>query len=172
MTIAPTSVQALPSAASDVVDPITGRKIRRLTAPPRNNVHAYYDISPWSPDGRRIVYASNAPGDAGAEIWVMNADGGDPRPIATHPRFDLHTGCHQEWADDRTVVLAATQDGQPAMRLIDVETLEERLAPLPGRIDKLSRDRRYGVVTEASREVGVVEMRTGAYTQICTLDRV
>ena len=35
-----------------------------------------FDVAPaWSPDGRRIAFASNRQGDGDYQIWVMNADG-------------------------------------------------------------------------------------------------
>ena len=169
MTAAP---PAQPSATADLVDPVTGRRVRRLTAPPRHNVHAYYDISPWSPDGTRIVYASNEPGRPDAEIRVMDAGGGRPRTVASHPAFNLHTGSHQAWADDRTVVLPETRDGCPGMRLIGVDTPEDRFVALPGQIGKLSADGRHGLVVDPHQEAGIVEMRSHAYTRICTLDEV
>ena len=163
---------AQPAAVTELRDPITGRQITRLTAPPRFNLHAYYDISPWSPDGTRIVYASHQPGEEGAEIWVMNADGSNPRQVATHPSFNQHSACGQKWADNRTVVLAGTQDGPAGMRLIDVETVEERFAPLPGGITKISPDGRYGVVIDPRQETGLVDMQTHEYQRVCTLDQV
>jgi Tol biopolymer transport system component len=45
-----------------------GTGLKRLTAGPGNEEHAY-----WSPDGTRIVYGASEPFSSG--IWVMNADG-------------------------------------------------------------------------------------------------
>jgi Tol biopolymer transport system component len=160
----------LPGVA--LTDPITGRRVRRLTAPPRNNLHTYYDVSPWSPDWSRIVYASNAPAEPGAEIWVMDAGGGNPRRVASHPTFHLHTASWQQWVDNRTIVLPLSKDGRPGMRLIDVDTLAEQWVQLPGRIDKLSPDGRRGVVIDPSGEAGLVDMRTHAYAPIGTLEQV
>jgi Tol biopolymer transport system component len=40
----------------------------------------------WSPDGSMIAFKSNRPGPApaaGDHYWVVDAAGGDPRPIDT-----------------------------------------------------------------------------------------
>jgi Tol biopolymer transport system component len=39
----------------------------------------------WSPDGTRIAYTHYAPGSSTADIWTMNAIGGDARRL-THTR--------------------------------------------------------------------------------------
>lgn len=51
-----------------------GRNLRNLTHNP-----AHDDSPAWSPDGRQIVFQSNRRGST--EIFVINADGGDPRPL-------------------------------------------------------------------------------------------
>lgn len=44
----------------------------------------YDDMWPaWSPDGRRIVFTSTRDGDP--EVYVMNADGSEPRRLTTTP---------------------------------------------------------------------------------------
>jgi hypothetical protein len=46
------------------------------------NYHSNDDWSPaWSPDGAHIAFASMRP--EGEGIWVMQADGSNPRPVAT-----------------------------------------------------------------------------------------
>lgn len=35
----------------------------------------------WSPDGKWLVYANDAAGDGGAELYRIRPDGGDPEPI-------------------------------------------------------------------------------------------
>ncbi len=37
----------------------------------------------FSPDGKRIVFASNRPDSTGTDIWVMNADGSNPVNLTT-----------------------------------------------------------------------------------------
>ena len=37
----------------------------------------------WSPDGTRIVYAHQPDSDHYTDIWIMNADGSDPRSLET-----------------------------------------------------------------------------------------
>ena len=41
---------------------------------------SYHNAAPaWSPDGRRIAFVTDRTGRW--EVWVMNADGGDPQPL-------------------------------------------------------------------------------------------
>jgi Tol biopolymer transport system component len=48
------------------------------------------DISPrWSPDGMRIAFTRRA-GDDASEIWVVNADGTDARPLDAEHRYAEH----------------------------------------------------------------------------------
>ena len=50
----------------------------------------------FSPDGRRIAYLGGGRGTN--RIWVMNADGSDPRPLTEGPR-----DAYPQWLDSRTV---------------------------------------------------------------------
>jgi Tol biopolymer transport system component len=60
----------------------SGREHARLTD------NGFRDCDPdWSPDGRWIAFHSDRSGDY--EIWVMRADGSDPRPITASPGSDL-----------------------------------------------------------------------------------
>lgn len=54
----------------------------------------------WSPDGKQIAFLTDRSGKW--EIWVMNADGGNPHlllPSAVQGRLGLQYG----WADDRSI---------------------------------------------------------------------
>ncbi|NLO06170.1 MAG: hypothetical protein GX131_10125 [candidate division WS1 bacterium] len=81
-------------------DPVTGRPVLRLTHSAYNDKHAYYDISPWSPDGSKIVFSSALPGRNDAAIYVMDADGTNIRQVATGSGFGMHTGAFPIWAPD------------------------------------------------------------------------
>lgn len=53
--------------------------VRNLT--PATLGSAGLDVTPsWSPDGSQIAFASNRDG-SDFKLWVMNADGGNPRPL-------------------------------------------------------------------------------------------
>ena len=41
----------------------------------------------WSPNGKRIAFTSTPKGDE-MEIYVMNADGGNPQNLTNHPAVD------------------------------------------------------------------------------------
>ncbi len=59
------------------VVPVTGGTARQLTS------HTAYDCSPvWSPDSRRIAFASDREGSL--DVFIMPADGGTPRRLTTH----------------------------------------------------------------------------------------
>src|SRR6516225_2703258 len=62
--------------ARDVwVVPLTGGEPKALTTTGRDGG------ARWSPDGRRIAYASARSGSM--QLWLMNADGGDQKQITT-----------------------------------------------------------------------------------------
>ena len=58
----------------------------------------------WTPDGKRIVYTSKATGRNDLNLWIMDADGGNQKPLTTA------SGAHEEPAvtvDGRYVVYSA-----------------------------------------------------------------
>ncbi|MEA3401882.1 MAG: hypothetical protein U9R79_11640 [Armatimonadota bacterium] len=84
----------------EYTDPVTGRRIVRLTHSPFNDKHAYYDISPWSPDGSLIAFSSALPGERQGTLYVMDADGTNIRKVAEGHGFNMHTGIFNCWAPD------------------------------------------------------------------------
>ena len=86
-----------------------------------------YRTSAWSPDGQHIAFLSEASGDP--VLTVANADGSEPRPLATAPNHGAFL-----WSPRGDVIaLSNTSDAGPPhyvqSRLVNVETGEiEQLA--------------------------------------------
>ncbi len=77
------------------------------------------DIAPlWSPDGRRIAFATDRNGDA--DIYVMNADGTDQRRL-TQGVGDERLGA---WSPDGTQIAYATDLG---VRIASIDGTGDRL---------------------------------------------
>ena len=58
---------------------------RRIGSRPLSHDSPGLDVRPaWSPDGSRIAFTSNR--DGNYEIYVMNADGSNPRNVTVAPR--------------------------------------------------------------------------------------
>ena len=76
--------------------PVAGGLASRLTTDPA------VDTSPmWSPDGKKIAFASLR--DGGQDIYVMRANGGTPRRITTHSTAETPLA----WVNDSTVAFRA-----------------------------------------------------------------
>lgn len=62
----------------------------------------------WSPDGSRIAFSSGQGEPRGYnKLWVVDADGGDVRPLVYHPQFDssrVQSGENPSWSPDGTKV--------------------------------------------------------------------
>lgn len=72
----------------------------------------------WSPDGRRIAFASARSGTE--EIWVCNADGSNPvqitqmdSPTVANPRFS---------PDGRSILFNARKEGDSDLYMVDLST--------------------------------------------------
>jgi len=88
-----------------------GKNQRRLTDNPAR------DYGPsWSPDGRRIAFISDrdghphrVPGWFADEIYVMDADGGNPQNLTNHPSDDRSPS----WSPDgKRIVFQSDRDGR------------------------------------------------------------
>src|SRR5262245_36649568 len=78
----------------------------------------------WSPDRSQIAFGSQVGGDHW-ELWVMNADGTKPRPLATQ----IVAKGFRQWSHDGTrIVFAAKIDGD--VEIVSVVVASGRLTRL------------------------------------------
>jgi hypothetical protein len=56
-----------------------------MTRSDQASFHSYYDLCPWSPDGARLVFSAEAPGEEGSDVYWMDVAGGELH-LAGHSR--------------------------------------------------------------------------------------
>ena len=87
---------------------------------------AFFDWYPhWSPDGKRIAFASTR-GDE-AHIWTIAADGGEPTRITAQGLGLPITSCAPSWSPDgRSIAYTARVDDNTDIYVIAVDGSEAR----------------------------------------------
>jgi hypothetical protein len=94
------------------IDEVTGRTIMRLTAGDRDDKHTYYDICPWSPDGKHLLFSSADPvkvnepygdnyGTPNGQLSVMDLTSYTRRVIDNQALFRSHNGVFATWHPTR-----------------------------------------------------------------------
>lgn len=136
-------------------DPETGRTIWRLTNSQVEDKHSYYDICPWSPDGKYIVFSSAVPRDltthrgdlfvtGSGRVYVMDTGNYEITQIAEGTSFNTHTGAFAVWHPTENRVYFNRSSGK--IGVVDVENPgEERV--MEGGLRQLSPDGQKMVTT-------------------------
>ena len=97
-----------------------GGNLRRLTN------HPDWDIFPaWSPDGKQIAFMSDRDGHVddrhgspNYEIYVMDADGGNPQNLTNDPSGDLYPS----WSPDgKQIAFVSERDGNFEIYVMDAD---------------------------------------------------
>ena len=95
-----------------------GANLQRLT----NNPHG--DSSPsWSPDGKQIAFTSKRDGHVingipTDDIYVMDADGGNPQNLTNNPHYDLSPS----WSPDgKQIAFMSRREGNYEIYVMDAD---------------------------------------------------
>ena len=138
-------------------DPRTGRTIWRLTNSQMEDLHTYYDICPWSPDGRYVVFSSADRQDLTlpyddyrasdkGRVHIMDTESFQIREIADHAYFDPHTGMFCMWHPGKLQVYFRKSAEQ--IGVVDIESGSART--MAGRMRQLSPDgRQFAALSRA-----------------------
>ena len=128
------ALAAAPLAAAPAGDPVAPWKNARAqpvsTVPDRHTIHTYFNVSPETLDGRRVLYyTSLTPEGHSGEIRMQErATGKETVLVRNLDCEDAHRVACQQWvANDRLVVFHDLRKGEVVTAVVDVETLRERV---------------------------------------------
>lgn len=96
----------------------------------RHSIHTYFNISPESPDGRRILlYTSTTPEGHEGEIWMVERATGKTTVLAKKVVVeDAHRAACQQWVSGgRNVVFHDRRKEGWVVVCVDTDTLKERV---------------------------------------------
>jgi Tol biopolymer transport system component len=94
-----------------------GSEQKKLT----NNSAGNIDVE-WSPDGKRIAFASAR--DGNLEIYVMNSDGSEQKNLTNNPSIDEDP----HWSPDgRKIAFVSHRDGKPEICIMNADGSEQKI---------------------------------------------
>ncbi len=121
-----------PAAKPDPLEP--WRHGARITAvepeAARHSIHSYFNTSPESPDGTRILYFTSTAADGQTgELRVREHATGQERVIAQNiSTEDAHRAACQQWiSGGKRVAFHTQRDGEWLVAVIDLDTGRERV---------------------------------------------
>ncbi len=142
------SFESLGVQAEEFTDTATGRAIVRLTNNDLFNVHTYYDICPWSHDGRYLVFSGADPAtiteeyghdgiaSLSGQVFVIDAMTREIKRVVDGSLFNMHSGAMCCWHPQQHVIFYRKEQENSAS--IDLMTREEKV--FAGKFRQLSPD--------------------------------
>src|SRR5215831_7070256 len=128
----------------------------------RHTIHTYFNVSPESPDGRRVLYYTSVTPEAhSGEIRIQErATGKETVLVRNLDCEDAHRVACQQWCcGDRSVVFHDLRNGEVVTAAVDIATGIERV---------LAKGRMVSFSTQQSDWVPIygVHFQPGKYTDV------
>lgn len=158
-------------------DPVTNREVTWYRSP-HHEVHNYYDISPWNPQGDSLVFfrfdASveklTALGSYPGSLWTMQADGSRPKRLAADLKGNYHTGVSQFWGPGGKAVYFTGRDGARRTNVVTVDTGQISSIVTPAPASRMTHDGKYLSIANAN-EWGLFDIAAGKGEILVTRER-
>lgn len=158
-------------------DPVTGRGITWYKSP-HHEVHNYYDISPWSPAGDRILFFRfdagvgdlKALGTYPGSLWMMEANGSRPVQLVSGLKGNYHTGVSQFWGPGGKTAYFTGRDGARQTGVVDIETRRISSIVTPAPASRMTSDGRYLSIANPN-EWGLFDISAGKAEMLVTRER-
>jgi TolB protein len=124
----------------------------------------------FSPDGKRIVFHARPDGAGAPDLYVMDADGSNPRRLTTHPDSDTTP----TWSPSGTqIAFTSDRTGKPQIYIMNADGSNVRRLPIPdGEADRATwapapyNEIAYTARTGAGYDIKVHELTTGQTRQL------
>ncbi len=115
------NVKSCPGLAASLEPQCEGWNVREIPSQYFHAFHSYFNESPWSPDGSRILYLGvNENGSGAICYWDMMS--GKEIVLAEAPLFDWHLAANQFWAlgGEAVIFRHFLSDGRRGLGLVEL----------------------------------------------------
>jgi Tol biopolymer transport system component len=154
-------------------DPVTGVPVTRFVST-RHETHHYYDISPWDPAGRRILFFRfdtsagklSATGRYPGSLWIRDAETGAERQVAAGLEGHYHVGVNQLWGPNGESVFY-TQKGRTVR--VELESGRQTTVSTPAPANRLNPDF-TAISCVRGEEWGLYDIGADRYRRLVTRD--